>query len=127
MTVKFSEKELVLESPNDPHAAHMAMWDDPYQRITDRSMPWVEIRNDVDSESTVTQFMLTIGDTDFHFSNKVYDDYILESNMQTEDIGLEVVAGDLTPDGEAQKLTINITGGLAPGEFAQVPYQAGSK
>lgn len=111
--ISFCEKEMVLEHPDDKQFSMFAMWDTPYQRIRNRSMPWVEVGNLDDSEANLTEISMTIGDTDYNFTDATYGTYALLSDS-TPDILLQSVVstGDL--------LTIVFgNGGLAPGEVVR--------
>ena len=112
-TVNISSKELVLESPNDPNAQLNAMWDNPYQRIADRNMPWVEVVNAVESTSDITQYIMSIGDEAFHFSDAHFGSLIMESD--TDSAGVSLVANVING---GDTLVIDIAG-LNPGDTAR--------
>ncbi|MCO6046277.1 PEP-CTERM sorting domain-containing protein [Aeoliella sp. ICT_H6.2] len=87
-----------------------SMWDTPYQRIRNRSMPWVEVENLSDSTGNLTEFSMTIGDEDYNFTDATYGTFALLSDSTPDVLIQSVVStGDL--------LTVTFgNGGLAPGE-----------
>lgn len=113
-TVKLSEKEAVLMDPDDPTVQKVAMWDHPFQRIADRNMPWIEITNESDSTSQITQFLMTIGDIDFNFSDVHFGDLVMPSDHNPADVGLTASVEPSGPEAGNQ-LMVNFTG-FDPGE-----------
>lgn len=113
-TVKLSEKEAVLMAPDDPTAQKVAMWDHPFQRIADRNMPWIEITNEGESTAQITQFLMTIGDTDFNFSNVHFGAPIMPSVHNPAGIGLTATIDD-SGSNAGNQLMVNFTG-FDPGE-----------
>ena len=113
-TVKLSEKEAVLMDPDDPTVQKVAMWDHPYQRIADRNMPWIEITNEGQSTGEITQFLMTIGDTAFNFSDVHFGDPIMPSDHNPVDIGIDASILQTGSDAGNQ-LVLNFTG-FDPGE-----------
>jgi hypothetical protein len=109
-TVKFSEKEAVLIDPGDMFAEKVAGWDHPFQRIADRNMPWIEITNEGESTGQITQFLLTIGDADFHFSDDHFGALIMPSDSNPSDIGI-----DADTQSNDDQLVVNLTD-FEPGE-----------
>ena len=65
--VSISEKELKLENPVDMMWDKWLMWDIGYQRMIERNMPYIELLNEAESTSPITEFNLTIGDNRFNF------------------------------------------------------------
>jgi hypothetical protein len=110
-TVKFSEKEAVLIAPDDPFAAKASAWDHPFQRIMDRNMPWIEITNEGNSTAQITEFLLTIGDTNFNFSTAHFGGPIMESTTNPADIGISA-----SVDSGGDLLVLNLTN-FDPGEI----------
>jgi len=108
--VSIASKEMVLEHPHDHSVEMFAAWDAPFQRIADRNMPFVEVMNLGGSTGNLTEFSITIGDSDYNFS----DDYF----------GSLIMLGDSTPgfslsssSTNGDELVVSIgNGGLAPGE-----------
>lgn len=108
--IKLSENEMVLNNPTDTSVKMYAMWDLPYQRIAKRSMPWIELTNLGDSTGNLTQFTMTIGDTDYNFSDAYMGEVIMVSDETP-------YAGGVTATSTGDLLTVNFGGGgLAPGQ-----------
>jgi hypothetical protein len=112
--LNMSAKEMVLANPGDMMAMKYSAWDTPTQRIADLNMPFLALTNDVDSDAPITQFTMSIGDTNFHFSN-----------LFPSFGGSYVKLGDTTPGFDLQATTENNEdllkviigdGGLMPGE-----------
>jgi hypothetical protein len=91
-TVNISEKEMKLDEPTDPMWDKHLMWDLSFQRMNDRNMPYVELRNT--GTAPITEFHMTIGDTRFNFTN--------------ESLGTYALLGSTTP---GFQLTSNAVGG----------------
>ena len=109
--VKISEKEMILEHPNDADYKMFAMWDTAYQRIRNRNMPWVEVEN-LSTAGNLTEFSLTIGDTDYNYTDAVYGVFALLSDS-TPDVSI-------TSSSTGDELFVTIgDGGLAPGEIVR--------
>jgi hypothetical protein len=111
--IKLCESEMVLEHPGDMQYKMFAMWDSPYQRIAARSMPWIEVTNDADSTGNLTQFSMTIGDTNYNFSNSYMGQYATISDS-TPNVSFSSVVST----GNVLTLTF-ADGGLAPGEMVR--------
>jgi hypothetical protein len=111
--IKLTESEMVLEHPGDMQYKMFAMWDSPYQRIAARSMPWIEVKNDVGSTGNLTQFSMTIGDTNYNFSNSYMGQYATMSDS-TPNVSFSSVVST----GNVLTLTF-ANGGLAPGQIAR--------
>jgi hypothetical protein len=91
-TVNLSEKQMKLAHPTDMMWDKNLMWDMGYQRMNDRNMPYVELRNT--GTSPITEFHMTIGDTRFNFSD--------------DSLGTFALLGSTTP---GFQLTSNAIGG----------------
>ena len=111
--VKISEKEMVLEHPGEVDYKMFAAWDAPYQRIANRNMPFIEVTNNSDSTGNLTEFSITIGDTDYNFSNDYFGDYAVLSNS-TPDVNISSIQST----GDVLTLLFG-DGGLAPGELVR--------
>lgn len=111
--IKICEYEMVLEHDGDMDYKMFAAWDSPFQRIAARSMPWVEVKNSDSSSGNLTEFSMTIGDTNYNFSNLFRGEYAtLSSTTPDVEISNVVSTGDL--------LTVTFgNGGLAPGEIVR--------
>ena len=107
-----SEKELVLAHPDDELIQMREAWDQPFHRIAARNMPFIELRNTSETEtSQITEFSISIGDTDFRFSNDMYGQYAVRG--ATSSAGVEIQSSVVSSNGEL--LTVQIAG-LDPGK-----------
>jgi hypothetical protein len=109
--VKITEKEMILAHPGEMGYKMFAAWDAPYQRIAARNMPFVEVMNLSESTGNLTEFSMTIGDTDFNFSSDYFGDYAIQSNSTPDPL-----ISSITSNGDLLTLTFG-DGGLAPGEI----------
>jgi hypothetical protein len=91
-TFNISEKEMKLAHPTDMMWDKHLMWDMSFQRMNDRNMPYVELRNT--GTAPITEFHMTIGDTRFNFSD--------------DSLGTFALLGSTTP---GFQLTSNAVGG----------------
>jgi hypothetical protein len=109
-TLKVTEKEMNLEHPTDMAWQKYIMWDLPFQRMTDRNTPYLELTNNEESTAPITQFRLTIGDTRFNFSNGNMNAFAkLAKTTPNFDITSSSPTGN--------ELIVNIgDGGLDPGD-----------
>ncbi len=110
---RISEKEMVLEHPDDMGVKMFASWDTAYQRIANRNMPFIELMNNINSTGNLTEFNMTIGDTDFEFSDDYFGAFIVQSDS-TPDVDIS----SITSTGDLLTLTFG-NGGLAPGELVR--------
>jgi len=74
-TVNVSEKEQKLNHPTDMMWDKHLMWDLSFQRMNDRHLPYVELRNT--GTAPIVEYHMTIGDTRFNFANDVLGTYAL--------------------------------------------------
>lgn len=112
--IKLSEKEMVLEHPNDPVVQKFAAWDPPFQRIADRNMPFIEVKNLSTSTGNLTEFRMTIGDTDFNFSDDFFGTFV-KLGTSTPNVNLSATTA---MNGDELIVTFG-NGGLAPGELVR--------
>jgi PEP-CTERM motif-containing protein len=112
-TLKFCEKEMKFEHPTAPDWQTYLMMDLPFQRMIDRNTPTLELTNNSNSNSPITQFRLTIGDTRFHFANGKMGVF---AELSDTTPGIDI--SSISPTGD--ELIVNIgDGGLAPGELVR--------
>ena len=111
-SVKISEKELLLEQPSDMMVQKFVMWDLGFQRMNDRNMPYVELKNESDSTASITQLRMTIGDTRFNFTNSFMGDFAMLGSTTP---GFDITSSTVGNLGDELIVNIN-NGGLAPGE-----------
>jgi hypothetical protein len=126
--LKISEKELQLAFPDDPMWMKSNMWDISFERMHNRNMPTLELKNlQAAGSPDITQMTLSIGDSRFHFSDDVFNDFIMQCPCAPS-----ANINDPTPDGlnltssvsnGGNLLTVNLAkdggGGLAPGELVR--------
>jgi len=111
-TVKISEKEMLLDQPNDMDVQKYVMWDLGFQRMNDRNMPYIELTNEPGSTAPITEFRLTIGDTRFNFTDSFMGDFAMLGKTTP---GFDITSS--TTGNLGNELLVNIgDGGLAPGE-----------
>ncbi len=120
-TVNISEKEMLLEKPNDMRVQKYVARDLGFQRMYDRNMPYIELINDLKSTSPISEFHLTIGDTRFNFAS----DYM----------GHPALLGSTTPGFRIESSTVGnlgdelvvkiLDGGLAPGDILRFKIDLG--
>jgi hypothetical protein len=110
-SMKITEKEMNLEHPTDMKWQKYIMWDVPFQRMNDRNMPYIELKNDSNSDAPITEFHLTIGDTKFNFSDKVLGAF---AKVGSTTKGFQLTSS--TVGGLGDELVVKIgNGGLQPG------------
>jgi hypothetical protein len=121
-TVNISEKEMLLEHPNDMMWTKYLMWDLGYQRMMNRNAPYIELQNAATSTSPITEFHLTIGDSRFNFAPL--------SNASSAVIAV----GSTTPGFALTGSTVNSSdelvvtignGGLLPGQLVRFQLKLG--
>lgn len=113
-TVSVSEKQMKLENPSDPMWDKWLMWDLGYQRMMDRNQPYIELLNNAESSSPITEFHLTIGDNRFNFGNVENSSPILLGST-TPGFSL---TGSAANSGDELIVTIG-NGGLLPGQLVR--------
>jgi hypothetical protein len=92
-TLNISEKEMKLEHPTDMMWDKHLMWDLGFQRMNDRNMPYVELRNT--GTAPITELHLTIGDMRFNFTDEVLGVYaMLGSTTPGFQLTSSTVGGD---------------------------------
>jgi hypothetical protein len=112
-TLKFTEKEMNLEHPDEMDWQKYLMWDLPVERMNDRNMPYLELSNDAESDAPITELRLAIGDTRFNFSDKNMGTFAVAAST-TKDV--ELTSSTLNNLGDELILKIG-DGGLQPGEM----------
>jgi hypothetical protein len=111
--LKISEKEMQLEHPTDMAWMKFNMWDVTYERMFDRNTPTLELTN-TSTTNSITQLKLTIGDTRFHFSDDLFSAAVMLGNTTP---GFDLSSSAISANGN--ELTVDINGGLAPGELVR--------
>ncbi len=119
-TASFSEKELKLQHPTDSSWDSWLMGDIGYQRMIERNSPFIELVNDINSTSNITEFHLTIGDNRFNFA-PVDGTSPVKLGRTTPGY---TITGSTTDSGDA--LVVNIGGtGLKPGDAVKFKIKLG--
>jgi hypothetical protein len=105
-----------------------AMWDTAEVRRANRMMPWIEITNNPESTGNLTQFRMSIGDTNFHFTDDMMGVYAMEASKITlpvnvPDLDFTILSAQVVTDqgalpGDELLVTFG-NGGLAPGQTAR--------
>lgn len=122
-TVNFSSIETLLADPDDMMSAKTALWTGWLTSLYEANMPFIEITNDAD-DPAIEQFTMTIGDTDYQFSNEYQNKLWTNSYPYAAD-GTYALLGYSTPDVElvgsitddGDTLVVDFgDGGLQPGE-----------
>jgi len=110
-----SHSDILLDSPDDMIAQKIEAWDSPLLRVVKRSRPFIQVRNTSTNGALLTQFEITIGDSqNYEFSDEFMGEYAIESPHFATDI-LDTV----TPSQDNSVLTIDFTSGaLAQDERA---------
>lgn len=110
-TVNISEKELKLAHPTDMMWDKHLMWDLSFQRMNDRNMPYVELRNT--GTAPITEFHMTIGDPRFNFTNDMLGTFALVGSTTP---GFQLTSSTIGGD----ELVVMIgNGGLPVGELVR--------
>jgi hypothetical protein len=107
----FSTDLNLLLNPNDMMAQKFAMWKTPTQLASLRSAPMIRLTNRTDSDLSITQIRLDLGDPTAQFDSIAF--------LEQPDNGAPTVLShtDLTYLGDMKSfLTIDFPAGLAPGD-----------
>jgi hypothetical protein len=111
--MKISEKEFALSHADDHDMQKFLMWDVSSQRIADRNMPFIELKNESD-DTPITEFRISIGDTRFNFSNDFYGSFtVLGETSPFTDIT------SMPADGDNELVVMFGSGGLQPGQLVR--------
>jgi hypothetical protein len=113
-SVTLSEKEMALATPTDMDMMKYLMWDLSFQRMTARSMPYVEVKNNDTSGAPLTEFRLTIGDTKFRYNCE----FMGECAMQGKTTPNAGITSFTELNGDVLVVRFG-DGGLAAGEIAR--------
>lgn len=123
-TINFSSLETVLADPTDMNSKMTALWTGWATQLYEYNMPFIELSNEADSPAAISSFTMTIGDTNYGFSNEFFRKESTNSFPYPAD-GSWAIAGFSTPDidftssiaDDGDTLIVNFgNGGLQPGE-----------
>ncbi len=112
--LRFSEKEMALSHGDSMEMMKFAMWDLGFERMTNRSLPFLELSNDSTSDAPITEFRMTIGDERFNFS----DDYLSQFAVLSSYSSPGVSISSTVEDGGNELVISFGGGGLQAGESA---------
>jgi hypothetical protein len=73
-SLKISERENAFHPATDTMAMKTLMWDLPASRRAARNVPFICLTND-SATASISQFKMTIGDDQFHFTNELMGMY----------------------------------------------------
>lgn len=126
VSLNFSSLETVLADPDDKMSMMSASWTSWATQLYEYNMPFIEVSNPSTSTLTVESFQMTIGNTNYQFSNEFFRKESTNSHPYPAD-GSYAITGFSTPgvalnssvqiDGD--QLTVNFEDGLAPGEVVR--------
>lgn len=122
--ISFSNLETVLADPDDKDSMMTALWTGWATQLYEYNMPFVELVNDADAPSAIEEFRMSIGDTDYQFSNEFLrkedtNSYPYEANGEYAITGYSTPDIDFTTSVEQDGDILVIDfgpDGLAPGE-----------
>ncbi|MEO1498693.1 MAG: PEP-CTERM sorting domain-containing protein [Planctomycetota bacterium] len=125
-TVNFSSLETVLAEPTDMDAKMLALWTGWLTQLYEYNQPFIQITSEADDLQPITEFRMTIGDTNFRFDNEFLGKELTNASHIPAD-GRYALPGASNPsidynsfitDG-GDELVIQFPGeGLGPGESA---------
>lgn len=96
-TINFSNIETILADPDDMLSLNNAKWAGYNVQVYEYNMPFIEVENPSDATYAIGTFTMTIGDTDFQFSNSFLG--LSETNSSaTPAPGEYAATGFSTPD-----------------------------
>ncbi|MEM8864452.1 MAG: PEP-CTERM sorting domain-containing protein [Planctomycetota bacterium] len=113
-----SSNEAILEAPNDMMVQKIVSWDSPLMRVVARSRPFIEVKN-TSANERLTTFSMTIGDTDFNFSDAFFGEFAVLGTTSSPGVGIE--SATVTDNGDVLNITF-ANGGLAPQELARFQF-----
>lgn len=127
-TINFSSLETVLVNPMDMNNKMTALWTGWATQVYEYNMPFIEVKNDASAPYAVETFRMSIGDTDYHFSNIFAHKEDTNSYPFAAD-GEYALTGFSTPNidfdtflelsGDQIVLDFSARGGLQPGEVVR--------
>lgn len=126
-TINFSSLETVLADPDDMNSKMSASWTGWLTQAYEYNMPFIELTNDGDAPFAIRTFTMTIGDTDYEFSNEFWGKENTNSYPYVAN-GEYALTGFSTPDvdfttsiaDDGDTLVIDFgPDGLAPGEVVR--------
>jgi hypothetical protein len=127
-TINFSSLETVLVNPMDMNNKMTALWTGWGTQVYEYNMPFIELRNASNSPFAVETFRMTIGDTDYKFSNifaqkENTNSYPFAANGEYAITGFSTPTIDFETfielSGDQLVVDFSERGGLQPGEVVR--------
>ena len=127
-TINFSSLETVLVNPMDMNNKMTALWTGWATQVYEYNMPYIELKNDASAPFPVATFRMSIGDTNYGFSNIFFQKESTNSYPYAAN-GEYALTGFSTPDldfstgiedgGDTLLVDFTARGGLKPGEVVR--------
>lgn len=126
VTINFSSLEVVLAEPDNKMSIMSASWSPYTTQLKEYNMPFIEVANPATSLNVVESFQMTIGDTNYNFSNEFFGKDKTNSWAFPAD-GTWAIKGYSTPDItiassiqiDGDQLVVDFDDGLQPGEVVR--------
>lgn len=119
-SLKISEREKAFRPATDMAAMKALMWELPSSRMFARNLPFICLTNE-SATASITQFKMTIGDTQFQFNNSLMGMY---AKLGKDTPGYSL-SSSVTDGGDT--LIVNfLNGGIAPGQSANFQFDIDS-
>lgn len=126
VTINFSSLEIVLAEPDNKMAIMSASWSPYSTQLKEYNMPFIEVLNPASATNTIESFQMSIGDTNYNFSNEYFGKDKTNSAPFPAD-GSWALTGYSTPDVNissslqinGDQLLVNFDDGLKPGEVVR--------
>lgn len=127
-TINFSSLETVLADPTDMNSKMTALWTGWATQVYEYNMPFIELANESNAPFAINEFRMTIGDTNYNFSNVFFRKEETNSYPYPAN-GEYAITGFSTPDidfdtsvedgGDTLVVDFSSRGGLQPGEVVR--------
>lgn len=126
-TINFSSLETVLADPEDKNSKMSALWTGWVTQLYEYNMPFIQLANESDAPYAIQSYTMTIGDTDYEFSNEFWgkdntNSYPFAANGEYAITGFSTPDVDFTTsiadDGDTLVIDFG-PDGLAPGEVVR--------
>ncbi|TWT97041.1 hypothetical protein Pla108_28180 [Botrimarina colliarenosi] len=127
-TINFSSLETVLAAPTDMNSKMTALWTGWSTQVYEYNMPFIQLGNESDAPFAIDEFRMSIGDTNYGFSNVFFRKEETNSYPYPAN-GEYAITGFSTPDiefdtrleegGDVLVVDFGARGGLKPGEVVR--------
>lgn len=127
-TINFSSLETVLVNPMDMNNKMTALWTGWATQVYEYNMPYIELKNDSNAPFAVETFRMSIGDTNYNFSNIFFrkestNSYPYAANGEYALTGFSTpnieFATGIEDGGNTLLVDFSARGGLKPGEVVR--------